>query len=489
VAPSEEAAALPDSLHVAFVTPEMAPHVKSGGLADISAALPKALVRMGHRVTVILPRYAVIPFPPGEFAGSLHVPVDGMARSAGFYRSQTDAGVEVVFVEYPPFYDRPQLYGDYDDNRLRFAFLARAALEHFRSRGERPSVFHAHEWQTGLVPVYLKAFYWDDPTLHRMPSVFTIHNVAYQGQFGMDTVGLLGLPWNLGTSFALEYHGSVSYLKGGTVFAEAVNTVSPTYALEIQGPEHGFGFDGVVRSRAGDVVGILNGVDYDDWDPRADRHVARAYSPDDLSGKAACKADLLRAYGLPEFPDLPLLGVTSRLVWHKGFDIVAGAWWDFLQRPLRMVVLGTGDHGAQEGLRYLQERDPDRFSVRFEYDEALAHKVMAGSDMFLMPSRSEPCGLTQMYALRYGTIPVVRSTGGLVDTVEPYDAAKGTGTGFRFDTPDGTGLLWAVDQALSAFRQRKAWTALMRRAMASDFSWERSAGQYVDLYRRAMATV
>jgi starch synthase len=480
---------LPDSLHVAFVTPEMAPYVKSGGLADISAALPKALVRMGHRVTVILPRYAAIPFPPGEFAGAVHVPLDGTARSAGFYRTRTEAGVEVVFVEYPPFYDRPQLYGDYDDNRLRFAFLARAALEHFRSRGERPSVFHAHEWQTGLVPVYLKAFYWDDPTLHRMPSVFTIHNVAYQGQFGMDTVGLLGLPWNLGTSLALEYHGSVSYLKGGTVFAEAVNTVSPTYALEIQGPEHGFGFDGVVRSRGGDVVGILNGVDYDDWDPRADRHVARAYSPDDLSGKAACKADLLRAYGLPEFPDLPLLGVTSRLVWHKGFDIVAGAWWDFLQRPLRMVVVGTGDHGVQEGLRYLQERDPDRFSVRFEYDEGLAHKVMAGSDVFLMPSRSEPCGLTQMYALRYGTIPVVRSTGGLVDTVEPYDAAKATGTGFRFDTPDGTGLLWAVDQALAAFRQRKAWATLMRRAMARDFSWERSAGQYVDLYRRAMAKV
>jgi len=285
---------LSDSLHVAFVTPEMAPFAKSGGLADISASLPKVLVRMGHRVTVVLPRFASIPFPPGELAGSVHVPVDGMPRSAGFYRTRTDAGVEVVFAEYPPFYDRPVLYGDYDDNRLRFAFLARAALEYFRSRGERPSVFHAHDWQTGLVPVYLKSFYWDDPTLYRMPSVFTIHNVAYQGQFGMDTVGVLGLPWNLGTSFALEYHGSVSYLKGGTVFAEMVNTVSPTYALEIQGPEHGFGFDGVVRSRAGDVVGILNGVDYDDWDPRVDRHVARPYSPDDLSGKAAGKADLLR---------------------------------------------------------------------------------------------------------------------------------------------------------------------------------------------------
>jgi starch synthase len=322
-----------------------------------------------------------------------------------------------------------------------------------------------------------------------MPSVFTIHNVAYQGQFGMDTLGLLGLPWNLGSSFALEYHGSISYLKGGTVFAELVNTVSPTYALEIQGPEHGFGFDGVVRSRAGDVVGILNGVDYDEWDPRADRHIARAYSPGDTSGKAACKADLLRTFGLPEFPDLPLVGVTSRLVWQKGFDLVAGAWWDFLQRPLRMVVLGTGDHGVQEGLRHLQQRDPDRFSVRFAYDEAVAHKVMAGSDLFLMPSRSEPCGLTQMYALRYGTVPIVRATGGLADTVEPYDGATGTGTGFRFDTPDGTGLMWAVDQALAAWKDRKAWGALVKRGMTREFSWERSAREYVALYRRAMGKV
>jgi starch synthase len=438
---------------------------------------------------VILPRYRGTPFPPGEFAGSVHVPVDAIARSAGFHRTRTPAGVDVVFVEYPAFFDRDVIYGDYDDNRLRFAFLARAALEYFRSRGERPSVFHAHDWQTGLVPVYLKAFYWDDPTLYRMPSVFTIHNVAYQGQFGADTISLLGLPWNLGTTDALEYHGAISYLKGGTVFSELVNTVSPTYALEIQGPEHAFGFDGVVRSRARDVSGILNGVDYDEWDPAVDERIACKYTPADTSGKKACKADLLRAYGLPEFPDLPLVGVTSRLVWQKGFDIVAGAWWDFLQRPLRMVVLGSGDASVQDGLRGLAQRDPDRFAVRFGYDETLAHKIMGGADVFLMPSRSEPCGLTQMYALRYGTIPIVRSTGGLADTVEPLDAARRTGTGFRFDTPDGTGLMWAVDQALAAHRQPAVWKALMRRAMQRDFSWERSAGEYVALYRKAIGRV
>jgi starch synthase len=478
-----------ERLHVAFVTPEMGPYVKTGGLADVSAALPKALVRLGHRVTVLLPRYRGIAFPAGEFAGSVHVPVDAVARSAGFYRTRGAADVEVVFVEYPPFYERDAIYGDYADNRLRFAFLARAAVEYFRSRGERPSVFHAHDWQTGLVPVYLKAFYWEDPTLHRMPSVFTIHNVAYQGQFGMDTIGLLGLPWNLGTRDALEYHGSISYLKGGAVFSEMLSTVSPTYALEIQGPEHAFGFDGVVRSRARDVVGILNGVDYDEWDPRVDPHLARKYSPADTSGKVACKSDLLRAYGLPEFPDLPLVGVTSRLVWQKGFDIVAGAWWDLLRRPLRMVVLGSGEASVQDGLRQLALRAPDRFAVRFGYDEVLAHKIMGGSDMFLMPSRSEPCGLTQMYALRYGTIPIVRATGGLADTVEPFDAAGRKGTGFRFDTPDGTGLVWALDQALAAFKNPRAWKALMGRAMEKDFSWERSARGYVDLFRRAISRV
>jgi starch synthase len=334
--------------------------------------------------------------------------------------------------------------------------------------------------------VLLKAFYPDDPTLHRTASVFTIHNVAYQGQFGMDTLGLLGLPWNLGSSFALEYHGSISYLKGGTVFAELVNTVSPTYALEIQGPEHGFGFDGVVRSRAGDVSGILNGVDYDEWDPRADRHIARAYSAKDTSGKAACKADLLRAFGLPAFPDLPLVGVTSRLVWQKGFDVVAEAWWDLLQRPLRMVVLGTGDHGVQEGLRHLQQRDPDRFAVRFAYDEAVAHKVMAGSDLFLMPSRSEPCGLTQMYALRYGTVPIVRAVGGLEDTVEDYDGWN-RGTGFKFRDYTPSALLLAARRALEAYRDRRAWRGLVARGMAQDFSWNRSAASYEALYRTLAA--
>ena len=460
--------------------------MKTGGLADVSAALPKALVRLGHRVTVVLPRYAAVPYPAGEFRGSVHVPVDNVNRSAGFYRRELAPGLDVVFIEYPPFYERPYPYGvgndDYADNRLRFAFLSRAAIEYFRSRGERPDVFHAHDWQAGLVPVYLKCFYWDDPTLHRTPTLFTIHNLAYQGNFGGDTADVLGLPLHVSRG-PLEFHGGVSYMKGGIMFSEIVNTVSPAYAREIQTPEMGYGFDGVLRARAADLQGVLNGVDYDEWDPVNDPHIAARYSVDDLGGKAECKADLLRTMDLPGDPDLPVIGIISRLVHQKGFDYVVEAWYDLLQRPLRLVVLGTGEAAIQDGFRALAQRAPDRFAVRFTYDNALAHKIEAGADMFLMPSRYEPCGLTQMYSLRYGTVPIVRSTGGLVDTVEPYDQATGAGTGFRFDAPDGTGLMWGIDRALAVYQDRRAWRRLMRNGMTRDFSWDRSARQYEELFK------
>ncbi len=470
----------------------MLPYAKTGGLADVTAALPKAQVRLGHRVTVFLPRYASIEFPAGEFMGSVHVPVDNVHRSAGFYRTTNADGVEIVFIEHPSFFERGLPYGeagaDYPDNRLRFAFLSRAAIEYFRSRGERPSLFHAHDWHAGLVPVYLKSFYWDDPTLYRMPSVFTIHNASYQGVFGLDTVSVLGLPWNLATNDALEYHGGVSYMKGGILFSEFLTAVSPQYAVEIQG-DLGYGMEGIIRSRAADLLGILNGVDYDEWDPRVDAHIAKHYSAGDPSGKAECRADLLRSVGLPEFPDLPVVGITSRLVHQKGFDIVVGSWWDLEQRPLRLVALGSGSSAVEDGFRALGQRNPGRFAARIGYDTALAHKIQAGADMFLMPSRFEPCGLTQMYALRYGTVPVVRATGGLVDTVEQWNPATRRGTGFRFESADGTGLLWAIDQALAAYQDREAWTKLQQNGMVKDFTWERSARAYDDVYRRVMAKV
>jgi starch synthase len=480
------------SLHVAYVTSEIAPYVKTGGLADVSSALPKALAHLGHRVTVVAPLHRGIDRTGFELRGSVDIPMAGEPRSAAFYATRA-GDVEVVFVDHAPFFDRPFPYGvgssDYADNDVRFAFFARAALEYFRSRAQRPDVFHAHDWQAGLVPVYMKTHYWTDPTLGRLPSVFTIHNLAYQGRFGLDSMRRVDLPVHLATPEGLEFHGSLCYLKGGVMFAELLSTVSPQYAREIQTPEFGYHFDGILRSRRSDLVGILNGVDYDEWDPRLDTHVVRRYGRDDLAAKAADKDDLLREFGLPAKPALPVVGILSRLVHQKGFDIVVRAWFDLLQRPLRMVVVGTGEADVQEGFDQLVARAPDRFATRFVYDPVLAHKVVAGADMLLMPSRFEPCGLTQMYALRYGTVPIVRATGGLVDTVEPFDAAAGRGTGFRFDAADGTGLLWAIDRALAAHADAKAWRTLQQNGMERDFSWDRSAEAYVTLYREAARRV
>jgi starch synthase len=471
----------------------MAPFAKTGGLADVSAALPKALAARGHEVTCFLPRYGPIAFPPGRFIGSVHVPVDRLQRSAGFYERELGANLRVIFVEHPPFFDRNGIYGDqngdFGDNEFRFAFFCRAVLEFCRSRGYRPDVLHAHDWQTGLLPVYMKSFYADDPTLHRVPTVFTIHNIAYQGQFPASTLGPLGLPDSLATEDALEWKGNISYLKGGLLFSEIVTTVSPTYAREIQTPEFGLGLESVVRSRADDLVGILNGVDYEEWDPRHDPDLAAPFDEIDHTGKAACKKALLEEFGLETRPDVPLIGIISRLVHQKGFDLVNVAREDILARPLRMVVLGTGEPEVEEGLREFVRRDPRRFGVRFHYDSALAHRIEAGCDMVLMPSRFEPCGLTQMYSMRYGAIPIVRATGGLADTVEHFDLRRKKGTGFRFEHADGTGLVWALDQALAAYAKPGPWTVLMQNAMSRDFSWGLSAARYEAVYSIARSNV
>ena len=471
----------------------MAPFAKTGGLADVSAALPKALAARGHEVTCFLPRYGSIAFPPGRFIGSVHVPVDSVHRSAGFYERELGPNLRVIFVEHPPFFDRQGIYGDakgdFGDNEFRFAFFCRAVIEFCRSRGYRPDVFHAHDWQTGLLPVYLKAFYPDDPTLYRVPTVFTIHNLAYQGHFSAATLGPLGFPDSLDTEDALDWNGNICYMKGGLLFSEVVTTVSPTYAREIQTAEFGQGLESVVRSRADDLVGILNGVDYEEWDPRHDPFIPAAFNESEHAGKAVCKKALLQEFGLAAEPDLPVIGIISRLVHQKGFDLVTLAMEDLLARPVRMVVLGTGEPDVEAGLREFVRRDPRRFGVRFQYDTGLAHRIEAGCDMVLMPSRFEPCGLTQMYSMRYGTIPIVRATGGLADTVQHFDPKRKTGTGFVFEHADGTGLMWAIDEALAAYAKPGAWSMLMQHAMTRDFSWALSAERYEAVYLHGQHSV
>jgi starch synthase len=482
-------------LSIVTVVSEALPFGKTGGLADVASALPLALCRLGHRVTVILPRYGRIPVckESDRFALSLGSREYDI-RIFELMLAQESGTVKALLVDCPELYDRSDLYGtggqDYPDNAIRFAVLARAALEVMRRSGQRPAVVHCHDWQAGLVPVYLKSVFRADKVLSGLPTVFTIHNLAYQGLFPVDTLPALGLGWDLFAVNALEFWGKVSFLKGGIGFSEIVTTVSPTYAREIQTPQFGFGFDGILRQRSDALVGILNGIDQDRWDPKRDPALPQPYDASDVSGKRSAKRQLLGTMKMAvtrETLERPLVGLVSRLVAQKGFDILAEAADNLLELDASYVLLGSGEALYEEQWQELASRHPDRVGVRIGFDEALAHLIEAGADIFLMPSRFEPCGLNQMYSQRYGTVPVVRATGGLRDTVEPYDPETGTGSGFQFEEPTGAAMLEALRQAIDVYRSGTRWRALQVAGMQKDFSWERSANEYVGVYLRAMS--
>lgn len=479
-------------MHIVFAASEAVPFAKTGGLADVIGALPRALAAAGHDVTVYLPHYRETRLTTAATAlRSLTIPFDDEYRFCSVVDGGKHRGVQFYFIDYPPFFDRDSLYGppsgDYPDNAERFALFGRAVLE--ASKVLRlPDVLHCHDWQTALIPVLLRSNYVMDPSFQHVPVVFTIHNVGYQGLFEPDVLPLLGLPWELFTINRMEFYGKVNFLKGGIVFADLVSTVSRRYSQEIQTMEYGFGLEGVLRQRASTVTGILNGVDYSEWDPATDPHLAAHYTPSDLAGKRACKADLLEAFGLPATDlDRPLVGIVSRFAAQKGFDLISHAADRLAREPLALVVLGSGDKQYEELFRRLMQQFPQKVSLRTGYDNPLAHKIEAGADMFLMPSRYEPCGLNQIYSLKYGTVPIVRATGGLDDTIEPWVGATARGTGFKFSDYSGDALLAAVQQALTAFADQPAWTRLMRNGMAKDFSWDHAAREYVKLYERARA--
>jgi starch synthase len=397
----------------------------------------------------------------------------------------------VYFIEQDDFFARPGLYGDdngdYPDNAIRFTFFCRAALALAVRLSESPRILHCHDWQTALIPAYLRTLPWLDARLSDAALVYTVHNLAYQGIFPAWAFQLSGLPPHLFQPGGVEFFGQTNFMKAGLLYADAITTVSPTYAEEICTPEFGSALDGLLRARRNALVGILNGVDYTVWSPEVDPHIAERYSATDLTGKATCKKALLRAVHLPEELETPLIGMISRLADQKGFDLLAAALDRLLALNLRLVILGSGAPLYEELLASLSNRYPQKIAVRVGFDNVLAHQIEAGSDCFLMPSRYEPCGLNQIYSLRYGTIPIVRATGGLKDTVEPFDPQTGQGTGFVFQDTSGDALLTAVNEALSVFAEQTQWRRLMRNAMAQDFSWRESAARYVALYQRLLA--
>ncbi len=477
-------------MRIAFVASECVPFSKTGGLADVVGALPPALAAIGHDVEVYLPKYNQTRLSsPRTLLRSVTVPFDDEYRFCSVLDGSTYAGVKFYFIDYPPFFDREQLYGtpagDYSDNAERFALFSRAVLEASKIFGA-PDVFHCHDWQSALVPILLRTLYAEDPAFRAVSSVFTIHNMGYQGQFPPETLPLLMLPWDLFTIDKMEFYGKVNFLKGALVFADFITTVSRKYSQEIQTAEYGFGLEGVLRSRSATVTGILNGVDYNVWSPQTDTFIKARYSPDDLSGKLVCKQDLLADFGVTT-PDLqlPVIGIVSRFAAQKGFDLIAQVIDRLVREDMVIVALGTGDKEYEDLFRRLNQQFPRKILVRIGFDNALAHKIEAGSDMFLMPSRYEPCGLNQIYGLKYGTVPVVRATGGLDDTIEPWDPRSGHGTGFKFSDYTGEALLSTIRQALTAFKDRSGWHTLMRNGMVKDFSWTSSAREYVRIYEKS----
>ncbi|MFL5318374.1 MAG: glycogen synthase GlgA [Myxococcaceae bacterium] len=475
-------------MNVLFVSSEVAPFSKTGGLADVAAALPAALASLGHEVKVVTPLYQMVKredvkplgkeirlrFPFGTDVGSLH-------------SAQVSPRHEVIFLSNPGYFDRPGIYGDmwgeYGDNHRRFAFLSIGALNAAQAIGFAPDVVHLNDWQTGLAAVALKRGFVGT-VVGRAKSVFTIHNLAFTGSFSKEAMTDLGLPWDLFTTDGVEFYDRLSYMKAGLSYSDVLTTVSPTYAKEIQGPEAGNGLDGLLRRRAKNLHGILNGIDVKEWNPETDPYLPARYSAEDISGKELCKREALERLGL-KFPpgkiEPPLFVFVSRLADQKGFDLLSDVLWRALEDDVLVAGVGSGDFGIEQGLKELTYRFPGRVGLKLGYDNALAHLLEAGGDFFLMPSRFEPCGLNQMYSLRYGTVPVVRATGGLQDTVT--DLADGEGTGIKFREYQSQALLHAIGRARELYANRRQLSEVRRRGMKQDFSWETSAKKYEALYR------
>lgn len=474
------------SLEIIHVASEIAPFSKTGGLADMVGSLVRVLARLGIRVRTVSPKYASVSMEGLErLPETLTIPIGDRSVSASLWRCRESSGIEHFFLDIEEFFQRAGLYGEgiqgYPDNLARFTALSRGSLLLIKKLGLSPRILHVHDWQGSLIPIYLKTIYRDDPVFKNIHLILTIHNLGYQGIFPRDQFPVIGLPWDYCSIDWFEYYQKINLLKAGILHADRLTTVSPRYAEEIQRSPLGFGLEGILRSRASDLAGILNGIDSQEWNPETDVHLPAHYSSGNHEGKKICKRELQREVGLPVSNRTPVIGMVSRIVDQKGLDLVAGAVPELIQEEVQWILLGTGDPSIEKTWRELAGHYPEKVSVRIGYDPALAHRIEAGADFFIMASRYEPCGLNQLYSLHYGTLPIVRRVGGLADTIVDLDENPEEGTGIVFERPTGEDIHDAVLRALRLFRQDRL-APLRERIMKKDFSWNRPAGQYRDLY-------
>ncbi|MEW6263722.1 MAG: glycogen/starch synthase [Thermodesulfobacteriota bacterium] len=482
-------------MKILFVTPELYPFARAGGLADVSYHLPRTLADRGHQLSIITPKYrsaeeAGLPLVnPGR---TIPVPISYRERTAHLFTSRFEDGVDVIFVGCDDLYGRLGLYGnefgDYEDNAERFIFFSRAVMEFIRVLGLEPDIIHCHDWPSGLVPIYVRTLYRNLPNLRQTATIFTFHNLGSQGIFWHYDYALTGLGWDLFTPDRLEFHNQMNLTKAGLIGADLISTVSRNYAREVLTPEYGFGLEGVLQARQAETYAVLNGVDYEAWDPARDPHLAQRYDADHLHLKAVCRRDLGRTFGLDQ-DERPIVAVVSRLLDRKGLDLISASLESILELPLKLVFMGRGEERYHYLLSELSRNNPGRVGALISYDQTLVNRIMAGADIFLMPSRYEPCGLEQLYAMKYGTIPVVRATGGLDDTVIDVTENPESGTGFKFYEYSPEALRLALAAATDMHGRREDWTAMMRRGMAGDFSWAKSAAEYEEIYRLALAKV
>jgi starch synthase len=482
-------------MKILFATSEMVPFSKTGGLADVAGALTKALHKLGHEVSAIVPLYRGTKhedYGIEETGHTFVVPMADREEYGEIFRSVLPDGVTVYFIGKEAYFDRDELYrtpqGDYPDNAERFIFFSKAVLEFCKVMDYRPDIVHCNDWQTGLVPIYINTLQRSQSIFGETATLFTIHNIGYQGLFKHLDMHLTNLPWDLFTPDGIEFYGKINLLKAGIIGADILTTVSPRYAKEIQTPEFGCGLEGILTKRSGRLFGVLNGVDYDEWNPESDGYLAANYGPHDLSGKQRCKADLLERFGMPLLNDTPVLGIVSRLADQKGFDILSPVMDDIANEGYQFVLLGTGEQKYHTLFSELAAKYPDRIGVKLTFSNELAHKIEAGADIFLMPSRYEPCGLNQMYSLKYGTVPLARATGGLDDTITDYfSSSPSSGNGFKFSEYSASALMDKLRVARACYAKEEEWERIMRKGMACDFSWDASARKYGELYQKAVS--